>query len=145
MRPQARKMNPDYKKIAAFVTASLDREYLQDATGLHIRTDAEAFQALKTCYHSEYWCTAHQARNYQRTFADWLQGVPSALSIPFYNHDILTHAVEWNSLPEDATEAEEGKILEGYWIFMAMQYGKAARKHGIELFTPTKGPTKCQE
>ncbi len=142
MRPQARKMNPDYKKIAAFVIDSLDREYLQDATGLHITTDAEAFQALKTCYHSEHGHEARRAKNYQRTFADWLQGLPSALSIPFYNHDILAHAVEWNSLSEDATEAEEDKILEGYWLFMAMQYGKAARKHGVELFTPTKEPTK---
>jgi len=48
---------------------------------------------------------------------DWLRGV--ALNIAFMNYDILQLAIKWGSLPEDATERQEDKILYNYWGFMA--------------------------
>ena len=48
---------------------------------------------------------------------EWLQGL--ALPIAFYNSDILQLAKDWGSIPHDATEKQEYKILDNYWRFMA--------------------------
>lgn len=52
---------------------------------------------------------------------EWLQGLPTVCTIAFYNHEILTLAKEWGSLPEDATEKQEDKLLNNYWAYMANQ------------------------
>lgn len=58
-------------------------------------------------------------KGYQAALAEYLQGLPSWVNIPFMNHDILLFAVEVGSLPENATEEQEDKILDNYWAFMA--------------------------
>lgn len=46
-------------------------------------------------------------------------GLPSCIDIPFMNYDILQLAKEFGSIPQDASEKEEEKIIERYWDFMA--------------------------
>ena len=48
---------------------------------------------------------------------DWLRGM--AIDIECWNHDVLTLAVKWGSLPLSATEAQEDDMLDGYWPLMA--------------------------
>ena len=60
---------------------------------------------------------------------DWLQGLPSSLSIVFYDHDILTLAKSWGSLPEDATEDQEWEILDNYWDFIANKINQLFTKY----------------
>jgi hypothetical protein len=55
----------------------------------------------------------------QRALTEWLQGLPSAVSLPFYNHDILELAKNAGTLKHYASEKEEDKILENYFSFMA--------------------------
>ncbi len=52
-----------------------------------------------------------------RAIQEWLQGL--ALPIAFDNWDIINLAKDWRSIPEDATERQEDKILDNYWHFMA--------------------------
>ena len=51
------------------------------------------------------------------TMVSWLQGI--ALDIAYTNSDIINLAVKWGSLDENATEGEQGKILDNYWRLMA--------------------------
>ena len=127
-------MKPDYKQISEFIRNSLDREYLAECSGIDIQTDQDAFEALKAVYHSEHGYAVRRCKNYQQCFASWLMGLPTAVSIPYANYEILQLAVKWGSLPADATEKQEDKILDNYWSFMAMQYHKEARKHKVDLF-----------
>jgi hypothetical protein len=51
-----------------------------------------------------------------------LQGLPSCLNIVFSNYDIIQLAKSWESLPENATEKQEDKILSNYFNFMAAKF-----------------------
>ena len=57
----------------------------------------------------------------QKAIEEWLRGLPSALTLPFYNYDILNIAKEWGTLKENATERQEDKILMNYWKLMSSQ------------------------
>lgn len=128
-------MKPDYKQISEFISDSIDLDYLADATQFPVTDRGQgAFKALRAVYLSEYGHEVERSKNYQQTFASYLMGLPSCVSMPFANWEILQLAVAWGSLPADATEKQDEKILENYWSFMAMQYGKEARKHGVNLF-----------
>lgn len=50
---------------------------------------------------------------------EWLQGLASACSIPFYNGEIITLGKLWGAIPENATEKQEEKWLALYWPMMA--------------------------
>ena len=55
----------------------------------------------------------------QNAIKSWLQGLPSCLNIEFMNYQILILAETWGSLPPNASEAKQDKILDNYWNFMA--------------------------
>ena len=55
--------------------------------------------------------------NPQIIVADWLQGL--AIDIPFYNHDIISLAIDMGSIDENSTVAEMTRMLDNYWLFMA--------------------------
>ena len=65
--------------------------------------------------------------------ADYLQGLPSGFDIAFDNCDILELARQWGSLPENATEKQEYKILNNYWRFIANKFFQLCRKHGVDI------------
>ena len=59
----------------------------------------------------------------------WLQGL--ALDIAFYNDDILKLAVAWGSIPADATEKQEQKIIDGYYHLMANKTAQLIRGYHV--------------
>ena len=127
-------MKTNYKKIEKYIIASLDRENLAECADNDCMNDFDAFNALKSRFVSEYGHELNRKKSGQTVFSDWLQGLPSTVNMAFYNCEIIDLAHEWGSLPAVASEREEDEILENYWYFMAMQYRKAARKFGIDLF-----------
>lgn len=84
----------------------------------HEGTTAEKIKHMQDCFCSEYgW--AVERLGLQGAVREWLQGLPSAVYIPFTNHDILIFAKRTGGLAENATERQEYKILENYFTFMA--------------------------
>jgi len=83
--------------------------------GLSGKNDKEK---LEEVFFSEYGHGA-KSKGLQKAVEDWLRGLPSCIDIPFYNGDILTLAKSWGTLPENATEKQEDKILDNYWPLMA--------------------------
>lgn len=69
-----------------------------------------------------------------KALTDWLQGL--AINIAFYNDEILHLARSWGSLPANATERQEDKILDNYWNFMANNLN--------QLFTGYRIPKECK-
>lgn len=92
-------------------------------------TEEDKAKFLYGRFMSEYGWRVKQAGE-QKALIDWLQGL--ALNIAFYNHDILRLAKEWGSLPDNATERDEDKILDNYWSYMAMQIIKLWNKHKVK-------------
>ena len=85
---------------------------------------------LNTLLHAKGYEFKRNNINKTDVIADWLMGLPSSLNIVFNNHDILRLAKKWGSIPQDATEKQEDKILENYWRFMASKT--------LQLFTKYK-------
>jgi hypothetical protein len=70
----------------------------------------------------------------QKALENWLRGLPTEITLPYYNVEIIEIAKKWGSLKMNATEKQEDKILLNYWRFMANQL--------LQLFNKKKLNTK---
>ena len=60
-------------------------------------------------------------------------GLPSSFNIDFTYHDIIERAKELGSLPENATETQENKIIANWFNYMAYKLIQLLRKNNIEI------------
>lgn len=129
-------MKPNYKMIEEYVKESFNVDRLQE-TGLPLNNEKEICEAFKSVFHAEYFheYNIRYYKTYQNVLANYLMGLPSSIDIAFENYKILELAKLWNSLPENATEKQEDKILENYWQFMALQIIKYCNKHKVDIFS----------
>jgi hypothetical protein len=127
-------MRPNYKLIEAYCIKTIDVEALRECAP-EMSGDMPSIMAeLKNRFMSEMGWAIERGNNRQKVFADWLAGLPSVINIDYWNNDIIRLAQEWESLPINASERQEQKILDNWFMFMAMQYRKLAHRHGVELF-----------
>lgn len=116
-------------------TGKLAKQYLIDSIelddyGIKATTDAQKVSALQKIFMDEYgWAVKRYGM--QGAIKEWLMGIPSAVNIAFYNNDILKLARKWGTLPANATEKQEDKILKNYWNLMAANL--------VQLFNKYKG------
>lgn len=92
------------------------------------KTTKEKLEFLKERFQSEYGYAINRI-GYQDAMRDWYQGL--AIDIPFYNNDIIELAKKGGSLPQNATEKQEDKIIENYWSFMARKTLGLFRKYKV--------------
>jgi hypothetical protein len=52
----------------------------------------------------------------RRAFCEWLQGLPSSLTVPFYNSDILNRAYIHGLLDANSSEQQEDEFLNKYFM-----------------------------
>lgn len=129
-------MKPNYKMIMDYVKDSFNVDRLQE-TGKPLNNEHDICEAFKSCFHAEYFYdyNIRYYKTYQNVLANYLMGLPSSIDIAFENYKILKLAKLWNSLPENATEKQEDKILENYWKFMALQIIKYCNKNNVDIFS----------
>jgi hypothetical protein len=74
----------------------------------------DKIKAVNTIFNSEY---GHGIKRYgeRKAFAEWLQGLPSSLTVPFYNYEILQTAYIHGLIDAKASEEQEDKLLSEYW------------------------------
>lgn len=95
--------------------------------GKNLKTEIEKVKFLKETFLSEYgWAVSRMGM--QNAVESWLRGLPSSLTLPFYNDEIIRLAKQWGSLPQNATEKQEDKILNNYWRLMAANVVKLFNK-----------------
>lgn len=95
------------------------------------KTKKEKLQFLKDTFKSEYGhAIARQGE--QKAFQEWMQGLPSSYNVEFYNNKILALAKKSGSLPQNATEKQEDRVIENYWNFMSVKTFQAFKKHGVK-------------
>jgi hypothetical protein len=56
-----------------------------------------------------------------RALVDYLMGEPSAIHLPSYHHNQIELAKSFGSIPQNATEKEEQKIIDNFYKFFAMR------------------------
>jgi hypothetical protein len=120
-------MTKSFTQENAFILEAIDASgYNQNPL-----TDREKLQFLLDTFMAEYGWHVKQVGQF-KALQNWLMGLPSAINIPFQNYDILQIAKTWGSLPENATEKQEDKLLANYWAFMAMRIISLWKKHNIK-------------
>jgi len=102
-----------------------------DSEGYDIKTETptEKLQFLFDCFEVEFNYKNNQLRypNLQDRFANWLQGLPSVIDLPYQNYKILQlskNLLEVYTL----TEKQEETIINNYWSFMAYHIIKLKNK-----------------
>jgi len=91
-----------------------------DGSDMIANTPIEKIRAVEKIFYTE------QGYNIKRigklkAIENWLRGLPTEITIPYYNVEILEIAKKWGSLKPNATEKQEDKILLNYWQYMANQ------------------------
>ncbi len=79
-------------------------------------THQEKIDFLQARFKSEYQWSIDRVGE-QKAMTEWLQGL--SINIDYMNWDILKLAEKWGSIPEHPTQAQEDKILNNWFIFIA--------------------------
>jgi hypothetical protein len=109
-----------------------------DLSPYDLSNDAYLYDKIKTTYNifkKEYVHESNKRLGEVRLFKEWLQGLPSILSVPFYNHEILQNAKkagfftvqirindgEIETVPSEGKNLEnlEERFLASYWERLA--------------------------
>ena len=118
-------------KIYPYILNAIDGENY----GVKAETDGEKLTFLANTFEREY--LSHYSISYygsvQNCLKNWIQGLPSSFNIDFENYEILKIAKEWGSIPENATEKQEDKILDNWFNLVAFKTLQLFKKHGIVL------------
>jgi hypothetical protein len=91
--------------------------------GIITVTDKDRVNFVMSCFQSEHCHEYNMKRwpNTQTRFAEWLMRLP-VLTVAFENYRIIEIAKQWGSLPADATEKQEDKILANWFNYMAAKF-----------------------
>ncbi len=81
-------------------------------------TNQEKIDFLRNTFNSEYGFNIARMGE-QNALKEWFQGLPSSISVAFYNTDILDLAFKWGSISSTVTESQEQKILDNYFNLLA--------------------------
>lgn len=87
-----------------------------DLEGYEVSENCTLFNKIKFVYltfKSEYVHKNNSFMNEQILFKDWLQGLPSVLTVPFMNYIILENARKAGFAL--MTEQQEERFLDTYW------------------------------
>jgi len=104
--------------------------------GIKAETDSEKLKFLYNTFTSEYWDKENQVYYHGSiisAFTSWLQGLPSSFNVDFENYRIIEIAKEWGSIPTDADDRAEDKIIDNWFNFIAVNTFQLFRKYKIGL------------
>jgi hypothetical protein len=107
-----------------------------DGYDIEANTETEKLQFIADCFKSEY-CFPDNLKyygTYQNTLANWFMGLPSSINIEFRNHAIIEIAKKWGSIPKDATEKQEDKIISNWFNLIAFKTLQLFKKHNISIY-----------
>lgn len=80
--------------------------------------DDEKIILMFDAFYKEYGFRVKQV-GLQNALRDWLQGLPSVISIEFEYCEIIKLLKEWELLDNKSTEAKTDKLLDLYWDMLA--------------------------
>lgn len=93
-----------------------------DFEGYGYSNEMYLYDKIKTLYNifkSEYVHDNNKHLNEVFLFSEWLRGLPSVLTVPFYNGEILENALLAGMNPKYLRGDKEEKFLNDYWTKLA--------------------------
>ncbi|RMG79878.1 MAG: hypothetical protein D6707_07355 [Bacteroidetes bacterium] len=101
------------KKVKSFI---INR--MTDYEGKQVTDIDERIRRVKKAFEAEYGWRVEEVGIIQ-AISEWLQGLPSVITIPYKYQDIIELAVNIGSLPLNHTKKQAEKIINNYYNFMA--------------------------
>lgn len=102
-----------------------------DGEGYDIKTETptEKLDFLFDCFEVEFNYKNNKLRypNLQDRFANWLQGLPSVINLPYQEYEILQLSKIFFEV-YTLTEKQKETIINNYWSFMAYHIIKLKNK-----------------
>jgi hypothetical protein len=96
-----------------------------DLESYNLDNDVSLYDKIKTTYNifkREYIHEGNEHLRESAVFKEWLQGLPSVLTVPFYNAEILAIAYLHEMIKANASEEDEDKFLEQYFEKLASAF-----------------------
>lgn len=100
-----------------------------DFEGYGYNNDMYLYDKIKTLYNifkKEYVHNNNKHLNETFLFSEWLRGLPSVLTVPFYNGEILENALQYAKDNNDKQlrlqVRKEETFLNDYWINLAKAF-----------------------
>lgn len=86
------------------------------------RTPKDKVNFVMSCFKSEYIHNNNRKGNMVTLFSEWLQRLPSSFNVDYENYRIIEIAKEWGTLPANATERQEDKIIGNWFNYIANKF-----------------------
>jgi hypothetical protein len=123
------KQKKDYYKNIIFYNMTFEGYDLETEP----QTNKEKVKQLYNIFCSEYRGKHNDHINEIFVFSEWLQGLPSTLTVPFYNYEILESAKNYGffyMVVDDVKvksygtilESQEERFLKNYWIEISRRF-----------------------
>ena len=96
--------------------------------------DAEKLAFVLDCFNKEvnYENNKKRIPNLQSRFADYLMGLPTIFTVAFENYKIIEIAKLWESIPVDASEKQEDKIISNWFNFISAKFFQLCNKNKVD-------------
>lgn len=121
------KLHPVNAYLMAAISDNLKEDYsLEKEPG----TDQEKLQFVLDCFRAEAGYNIKRVGKHQ-ALKDWFAGLPSVIHVDFENYKILKLAIAWESIPADATESQEDKILGNWFNFIAVKFLQLCKRNKV--------------
>lgn len=93
-------------------------------TAQEFSTVAKKSKYVLQCFHKEYYDPREP--NYTKRVADWLQGLPSVITVPFYNNEIVEIGYKLDlskkGKRQSTTETNEQKFIGNWFELLAHEF-----------------------
>lgn len=89
--------------------------------GVALNSDKDKLQFLADTFKSEYGHHISYYGSTQKALENWIMGLPSSFNVEFRNGGIIDLAIEWGSIPANASEAQKDKILANWFNLVAFK------------------------
>lgn len=118
--------NAEFKNnVYSYILSCIDAE----AYGIELNTDKEKINFVLDTFKKEYsYQIKYYGSNLNRAFSEYLAGLPTCINIDFENYKILEIAKKWGSIPQNANENQEDKILNNWFKFITNYFFRLERK-----------------
>lgn len=99
--------------------------------GVVANTPKQKLQFVKNTFMAEKGNRRISQIGLKNALKEWLMGLPTAIDIPFTYISIIGLAKASGSLPQDATDSQEQRVIDNYWDYMSNQILRLFRKYKV--------------
>lgn len=124
------------KELTALVNNYILSAIDGEGYGKEFNNDTEKLQFLADCFKDQYCFPDNLKRygSYQECLRQWLMGLPSCYNVDYENYRIIEIAKEWQSIPVNANDKQEDKIISNWFNFIAAKTIMLMGKHKIYIY-----------